>query len=664
MSDIDFLKDLFETRIYNGEARFVIKPGSFEKMGITPESILMSTEFDKIDDLLHNKKNKEVNMSDLCGWLNGLKDRYETFNENHRPSFPVFGDDCNSLSDPIYPYPINVLNIYGVTVIVPDSSYNKITINDKPLGGKPLAIEYYYFDNQISNSPNYFFIVPKSYLDSLENPERTYYMRFFGTLTELNYLQGQFYISPGQQYSSLQEAFNETTSCFLYKQLNAHYNWMQTRNTTFLVNSEKADKHTFHSQDKPDFEFKMTSQGLKTHINSKISIEGKKYDYVWLKWDKGVYSDKFSDLGSGPVWELDLPLYRQVILDLLDKLENFYSLIRQPSDVRIYLDVYDNKCIIISPNELFNALIEKARQDKNVIGEMNNDLQRIKDEVVIQKGKIEEEFKLVPQATFPTQSVEAAVIDVIDPNQLAKDRIKELETKYGVTEFNQLEDRLCDKYPVMVHPDFLDPTYFYLRELSVDYVLPASGSLAKNSISCFYSNQAFEEAFLLGMNTEMGRELMWREYPTDQRGSYFRKFWDQTELPKKEELKKKYYDIEDIDKWKNKLGKNHRTGKSPMLVFAIKGELMQTYPDTDVYLQKIGVGGKPADEIIKQEMASWLSPDTYLVGFSRISKEDLKSYYLVFRQRPLSLQFSKESENQSNPYGIVNPQCYLMVAAQ
>ena len=665
MSDIDFLQDLFETTMYNGKPRFVIKPGSLEKMSITPESILMSPEFDKIDDLLFNKKNKEVNMSDLCGWLNGLEERYETFNDNHRPSFPVFGKDCNSLSDPIYPYPINVLNYGGVSVIVPDSSYNKITINDKSLGGKPLAIEYYNNANQNTDYPNYFFIIPKSYLDSLKEPwERTYYMRIFGTMTVLDYLQDQFYVKPGQQYSFLQDGFNDIMSSFLYKQLNAHYNWMQTRNTHFMVNSEKADKHTFTWKDKPDFEFKMTSQGLKTHIKSKISIDGKKYDYVWLKWSKGEYSEKFSDLGSGPVWELDIPLYRQVILDLLDKLKNFYSLIRQPSDVQFNLVANDNKCITISPNELFNALIEEAKQDKDVVGEMNKDLQRIKDEVVIQKGKIEEELKLVPQIAVPTQSVEAAVIDVIDPDQLAKDRIKELQEKYGVTEFNQLEDRLCDKYPVMVHPDFLDPTYFYLREISVDYVLPASGSLAKNSISCFYSNQAFEEAFLLGMNTEMGRELMWREYPTDQRGSYFRKFWDQTELPKKEDLKKRYYDIEDIDKWKNKLGKNHRAGKSPMLVFAIKGDLMQTYPDTDVYLQKIGVGGKPADEIVKQEMASWLTPDTYLVGFSGISKEDLKNYYLVFRQRPLSLQFSKEAENQSNPYGIVNPQCYLMVAAQ
>ena len=168
----------------------------------------------------------------------------------------------------------------------------------------------------------------------------------------------------------------------------------------------------------------------------------------------------------------------------------------------------------------------------------------------------------------------------------------------------------------------------------------------------------------MGMNTEMGRELMWREYPTDQRGSYFRKFWDQSELPKKEELKSKYYDIEDIDKWKGKLGSNHRSGKSPMLVFAIKGDLMLTYPDTEVFLQQIVNTGNRPSPIQKKEMSAWLTSDTYLVGFSGIKKEDLKNYNLVFQQKPLSLQFSKQAENKNNPYGIVNPQCYLMPAEQ
>ena len=31
---------------------------------------------------------------------------------------------------------------------------------------------------------------------------------------------------------------------------------------------------------------------------------------------------------------------------------------------------------------------------------------------------------------------------------------------------------------------------------------------------------------MVGLNHEMARELLWREYPTDQRGTYFRQFWD------------------------------------------------------------------------------------------------------------------------------------------
>ena len=350
----------------------------------------------------------------------------------------------------------------------------------------------------------------------------------------------------------------------------------------------------------------------------------------------------------------------------MEKIETIDDLFIQPDQVSISLRPDNPLCVKISLNDYYHQIIRNKRDE--VFNEnlkiASPQLNQILNEVEKQRGRIESELKIKPQPASPNQVITAADIDVVDPYKLARDRIKEIAEEYGVTEFNQLDDRLRDKYPVMVHPDFLDPTYFYLRELSVDYILPASGKLAKNSISCFYSNQVFEEAFLLGMNSEMGRELMWREYPTDQRGSYFRKFWDQSELPKKEELKSKYYDIEDIDKWKGKLGSNHRSGKSPMLVFAIKGDLMLTYPDTEVFLQQTGNTGNRPSPIQKKEMSAWLTSDTYLVGFSGIKKEDLKNYYLVFQQKPLSLQFSKQAENKNNPYGIVNPQCYLMPAEQ
>ena len=39
------------------------------------------------------------------------------------------------------------------------------------------------------------------------------------------------------------------------------------------------------------------------------------------------------------------------------------------------------------------------------------------------------------------------------------------------------------------------------------------------------TNQRFVEAYMVGLNYEFARKLLWREYPTDQRGSYFRQFW-------------------------------------------------------------------------------------------------------------------------------------------
>ena len=54
---------------------------------------------------------------------------------------------------------------------------------------------------------------------------------------------------------------------------------------------------------------------------------------------------------------------------------------------------------------------------------------------------------------------------------------------------------------------------------------PASDSRTTRSRSC-RPNQRFIESYLVGLNHEFARELLWREYPTDQRGSVFRQFWD------------------------------------------------------------------------------------------------------------------------------------------
>ena len=65
-----------------------------------------------------------------------------------------------------------------------------------------------------------------------------------------------------------------------------------------------------------------------------------------------------------------------------------------------------------------------------------------------------------------------------------------------------------------------------LIELAPDFLLPGLDDVPPNTVTLVQPNSRFIEAFMVGLNHEMARELLWREYPTDQRGSYFRQFWD------------------------------------------------------------------------------------------------------------------------------------------
>ena len=247
-------------------------------------------------------------------------------------------------------------------------------------------------------------------------------------------------------------------------------------------------------------------------------------------------------------------------------------------------------------------------------------------------------------AKLKAQEPEVEPTDTPNLEQEKQDIIENLIKKYGYTEeaqLNDIKDRIekngLMKYPVMIYPDFLDPTFFYLRELSENYIIPSAGDLANNSVTLFQNNTAFEEAFLLGMNTEMGQELLWREYPTDQRGSYFRKFWVAAQLPEKEKLETDYFDIKKVHDWNKPLGANHTKENPQMLVFGIKGELMQAYPKTIIYLSNYN--GKTIEPKFQASMAAWLTEDTYLVGFEGVTVQEANKLYLTFQEDITSLQF-------------------------
>lgn len=167
-------------------------------------------------------------------------------------------------------------------------------------------------------------------------------------------------------------------------------------------------------------------------------------------------------------------------------------------------------------------------------------------------------------------------------------------------------------FPAMAYPDIEDPMYKKLSDISSELLLPNLQLVQPNTISLLETNQKFIESYMVGLNHEMGRELLWREYPTDQRGSYFRQFWDVKGIirpaegnSETAELTEEYKDIKPIDQWETKssLGShNNRNLKGrneddvKRLVLVVRGDLFKRYPNVIIFAQKAIAADNPADE--------------------------------------------------------------------
>ncbi len=79
--------------------------------------------------------------------------------------------------------------------------------------------------------------------------------------------------------------------------------------------------------------------------------------------------------------------------------------------------------------------------------------------------------------------------------------------------------------PIMRHPQFGIAIGEELLARWPEWALPGIGSVPDESVIVLETNPAFVAALLVGLNDEFNRELLWREFPTDQRGTPFRRFW-------------------------------------------------------------------------------------------------------------------------------------------
>lgn len=257
----------------------------------------------------------------------------------------------------------------------------------------------------------------------------------------------------------------------------------------------------------------------------------------------------------------------------------------------------------------------------------------------------------------------------------------------------------------MAYPVIDQAMYEPLKNLSSELFLPNIDLIEHNSITLLETNQRFIESYMVGLNHEFARELLWREYPTDQRGSTFRQFWDvrgffDSENLDDEALKEKLRDIPPLHTWAtdSELGThdNREQGNQneEELVLVIRGELLKRYPNAVIYAhracwQKLGDGSAadkakdpcsraggidntkerllaplgpdeeaapPRSKVLTPLYEAKVDPDIFFFGFDLTVKQakggsgrnpnDDPGWFFVLKERPGEPRFGLDTDQQ------------------
>ena len=223
----------------------------------------------------------------------------------------------------------------------------------------------------------------------------------------------------------------------------------------------------------------------------------------------------------------------------------------------------------------------------------------------------------------------------------------------------------------MAYPKINRPMYEDLKKISTELFLPNLELIGQNSMTLLETNQPFIESYMVGLNHEFARELLWREYPTDQRGSYFRQFWDVSSMLQdpaladktEDEKREPYYDIPKIHLWRraSKLGDHDHRQKpgepaKEEVVLVIRGELLKKYPTAVIYAHKAAwtvnsntnqVDVHEPRSLYHQEEGDKELPDRTIVKTPLYSaKVDPDIYFFGF---DLTVEEAKGENNPANP---------------
>ncbi|MDC3984477.1 hypothetical protein [Polyangium jinanense] len=307
----------------------------------------------------------------------------------------------------------------------------------------------------------------------------------------------------------------------------------------------------------------------------------------------------------------------------------------------------------IAVGDLDNALLDRKRQ----FGSEFRAAARLHQQL-IERGQAL--ARADDQAQLELSSIAEGVRAALEPDRTVTQRVTD---RIEGVDFDQLPDGADRLNPLAVAPTFPQAMSQPLAELSQDLLLSGRGDVPPDTITLVRANTAFIEAYMVGLNHEFARELLWREFPGDRRATFFRQFWDaRAGDPDEGPLT----DIPPIHEWASdkELG-GHATGVGgpEMVVLIVRGELLHRYPNASVFARRAAWPGGDLSaprvlgtEILLPQFQAHLPPDQVLFGFPlTVDKargvDGDPGWFFVLAENPTAPRFGIDDPPEDAAYG-------------
>ena len=247
----------------------------------------------------------------------------------------------------------------------------------------------------------------------------------------------------------------------------------------------------------------------------------------------------------------------------------------------------------------------------------------------------------VTAALDPATTIPAAVSDRVSLGGAALTDAPSSKLVRGAGAADPLRDRLYE-------PSFPQAMSEPLRELLPELVFPGADSLPDDGVALLGGNSELIAAYLAGANHELGRELLWRGFPSSGRATWFRSFFD----ARSADPAVASGDIRDIADWGDSGGLADKTtgaASDRSVILLVRGELLRRYPNAVVLAARaVVVGGRrePAADVLTPAFSGRAGAGVSLFSFAIAADEVATDpgWFFIFAEPPTEPRFAASTD--------------------